>query len=70
VGHPAARRLDRDRRLRPAAPDADRVPAGQQLEPAPAGSAPNGLARLQELHEAGDISDNEFVERAKKLAAT
>lgn len=45
-------------------------PPGQQLEPAPAGSASDGLARLQELHEAGDISDNEFVERAKKLAAT
>ncbi len=45
-------------------------PPGQQLEPAPAGSAPDGLARLQELHEAGAISDNEFVERAKKLAAT
>jgi hypothetical protein len=45
-------------------------PPGQQLEPAPAGSAHDGLARLQELHEAGDISDNEFVERAKKLAAT
>jgi hypothetical protein len=46
-------------------------PPGQQLEPAPAGAAPstNGeLARLQELHEAGTISDNEFVERAKKLA--
>jgi hypothetical protein len=45
-------------------------PPGGQLEPAPAGSAPDGLARLQELHEAGHISDNEFVERAKKLAAT
>jgi hypothetical protein len=45
-------------------------PPGQQLEPAPGGSAPDGLARLQELHEAGTISDNEFVERAKKLAAT
>jgi len=45
-------------------------PPGQQHAPAPAGSAPDGLARLQELHEAGAISDNEFVERAKKLAAT
>jgi hypothetical protein len=48
-------------------------PPGQQLEPAPAGAAPSTtgeLARLQELHEAGTINDEEFVQRAKKLAAT
>ena len=50
-------------------------PPGQQLEPAPAGSAPapstpGELARLQELHEAGAINDEEFVQRAKKIAPT
>jgi hypothetical protein len=48
-------------------------PPGKQLEPAPAGAAPSAtgeLARLQELHEAGTINDEEFVQRAKKLAAT
>jgi hypothetical protein len=48
-------------------------PPGAGAEPALAGaggSAPGELARLQELHEAGTITDNEFVERAKKLAHT
>jgi len=48
-------------------------PTALQLEPGTAGAAqpPTGeLARLQELHESGAISDTEFVERAKKLAAT
>jgi len=48
-------------------------PPGQQLVPASAGATPSTtgeLARLQELHEAGTITDNEFVERAKKLAHT
>jgi hypothetical protein len=48
-------------------------PAGPQLEPAPAGAAPSTtgeLARLQELHEAGTINDEEFVQRAKKIAPT
>jgi hypothetical protein len=47
-------------------------PTAPQLEPGPAGAAPSSteLARLQELHESGAISDDEFVERAKKLAAT
>ena len=48
-------------------------PPGQQLEPAPAGAAPSTtgeLARLQELHEAGTINDEEFVQRAKKIAPT
>jgi hypothetical protein len=39
--------------------------------PAPAGaagSAADELSRLHALHEAGDISDGEFVERAKKIA--
>jgi hypothetical protein len=42
-------------------------------EPAPAGaaaSATDELARLNELHESGAISNDEFVERAKKLAPT
>ena len=45
-------------------------PPGPQAEPAPAGASPSTgeLARLQELHESGAISDNEFVERAKKIA--
>jgi hypothetical protein len=33
-------------------------------------STTDELARLQQLHEAGTITDNEFVERAKKLAHT
>ena len=73
VGHPAPRRPDRDRRRRPASPDPDRVPAGTAARARRLrGSAPatGELARLQELHEAGTISDDEFVERAKKLAAT
>jgi hypothetical protein len=48
-------------------------PPGAGAEPALAGaggSATGELARLQELHEAGTITDNEFVERAKKLAHT
>ncbi|HEY3578120.1 MAG TPA: SHOCT domain-containing protein [Gaiellaceae bacterium] len=48
-------------------------PSGSQLEPVPVGGEPSAtdeLARLQELHEAGAITDNEFVERAKKLAHT
>jgi hypothetical protein len=48
-------------------------PSGARLEPAVAGGPPSTtdeLARLQELHEAGAITDNEFVERAKKLAHT
>ena len=48
-------------------------PTGPRLEPVLAGGAPSTtdeLARLQELHEAGAITDNEFVERAKKLAHT
>jgi hypothetical protein len=48
-------------------------PPGPQLEPAAAGSAPSTtgeLARLQELHEAGTINDEEFVQRAKKIAPT
>jgi hypothetical protein len=48
-------------------------PAGPQLEPAPAGAAPSTtgeLARLQELHEAGTINDEEFVQRAKNIAPT
>jgi hypothetical protein len=46
---------------------------GPRLEPAPvdgAHSTTHELARLQQLHEAGTITDNEFVERAKKLAHT
>ena len=48
-------------------------PPGHRLEPAPAGSAPSTNAsssRLQELHEAGTITDEEFVKRAKKIAPT
>jgi putative oligomerization/nucleic acid binding protein len=48
-------------------------PSGATLEPAPAGGAPSTtdeLARLQQLHKSGVISDDEFAERAKKLAAT
>jgi hypothetical protein len=46
-------------------------PPGAALEPAPAGaggSASAELSRLHALHEAGDISDGEFVEQAKKIA--
>lgn len=45
-------------------------PSGPHLEPAAAGGAPSTneeLARLHELHEAGSINDEEFVERAKKI---
>jgi hypothetical protein len=48
-------------------------PPGPRLEPALADGAPSTtdeLARLQQLHEAGTITDDEFVERAKKLAHT
>ena len=48
-------------------------PAGPRLEPVPVDGAPSTtdeLARLQQLHEAGTITDVEFVERAKKLAHT
>ena len=48
-------------------------PSGAALEPAPAGaggSASAELSRLHALHEAGDISDGEFVERAKKISPT
>jgi len=48
-------------------------PPGAALAPAPAGAAGSAsaeLSRLQALHEAGDISDGEFVERAKKIAPT
>ena len=48
-------------------------PPGAGAEPALAGAAPSTtdeLTRLQELHEAGTITDGEFVERAKKLAHT
>jgi hypothetical protein len=46
-------------------------PSGPRLEAAPVDGGPSTtdeLARLHELHEAGAITDNEFVERAKKLA--
>ena len=47
-------------------------PSGAHAEPAPAGapSTTDELARLQEMHEAGAINDEEFVERAKKIAPT
>ena len=48
-------------------------PTGAGLVPAPAGGAPstnNELSRLHELHEAGTITDEEFVERAKKIVPT
>lgn len=48
-------------------------PSGAHAEPAIAGGAPSGndeLARLQALHESGEISDDEFVARAKKIALT
>ena len=48
-------------------------PPGAGAVPAPAGAAPstsNELAHLHELHEAGTINDQEFVERAKKIAPT
>jgi hypothetical protein len=48
-------------------------PPGAVAEPEPvdaAASATGELARLQNLHEAGAITDDEFVARAKKLAHT
>jgi hypothetical protein len=45
-------------------------PAGARLEPAVAGaggSAGAELSKLHDLHETGAISDQEFVERAKKI---
>jgi hypothetical protein len=48
-------------------------PPGSTIAIAPAGapvSAADELSRLHALHEAGDISDGEFVERAKKIAPT
>ena len=48
-------------------------PPGAGAVLAPAGAAPstsNELARLHELHEAGTINDQEFVERSKKIAPT
>ena len=73
VGHPAPRRPDRDRRLRPAAPDADRVPAGTAAR---AGTCRLGALTPRARAAAGAArggrrsTTNEFVERAKKLAAT
>jgi hypothetical protein len=46
-------------------------PSGAAAVPAGAGaggSAADELSRLHALHEAGDISDGEFVERAKKIS--
>jgi hypothetical protein len=46
-------------------------PPGPGAVPAPAGadgSAAAELSRLHALHEAGDITDGEFVERAKKIS--
>lgn len=44
-------------------------PSGATAVPAGAGgSAADELSRLHALHEAGDISDGEFVERAKKIS--
>jgi hypothetical protein len=46
-------------------------PSGAQPAVAGAGSAPTDeLSKLHELHEAGTIDDQEFVERAKKIAPT
>ena len=50
-------------------------PPGGHLVPAAAGGAPapsatDELAHLHELHEAGSISDEEFVKRAKGIAPT
>jgi hypothetical protein len=48
-------------------------PSGAHAEPAIAGGAPSGneeLAQLQALHESGEISDDEFVARAKRIALT
>jgi len=48
-------------------------PSGPQPEPATAGGAPSGtdeLVQLQKLHEAGTITDEEFVKRAKGIAPT
>lgn len=46
-------------------------PAGARPAVAAAGaSASDELSRLHELHQAGTISDQEFVERAKKIAPT
>lgn len=48
-------------------------PTGSRLEPATANGAPSTtdeLTRLHQLHDAGAITDDEFVEQAKKLAHT
>ena len=48
-------------------------PSGAGAAPVPDGDAASradGLAQLNELHESGAISDDEFVKRAKKLAPT
>ena len=48
-------------------------PSGGHAEPAIAGAGPSGndeLAQLQAAHESGEISDDEFVARAKKIAHT
>jgi hypothetical protein len=48
-------------------------PTGATAVPATAGAGnatADELSRLHALHEAGDISDGEFVERAKKIAPT
>lgn len=45
-------------------------PTGAHAEPVPAGAGNGELARLQALHESGEISDDEFVARAKKIALT
>lgn len=48
-------------------------PSEADAEPATAGAAPSTndeLARLRTLHESGEISDDEFVARAKKIALT
>jgi hypothetical protein len=48
-------------------------PTGQQLVAAPAGGTPSAgdeLAQLQQLHQSGTITDQEFLERAKKIAPT
>jgi hypothetical protein len=48
-------------------------PSGAHAELAIAGGAPSGseeLAQLQALHDSGEISDDEFVARAKKIPLT
>ena len=48
-------------------------PTGQRLVPAAAGGTPSAgdeLAQLQQLHQSGTITDQEFLERAKKIAPT